>query len=274
MIINLNQMQEDVTYDLLPNNSLDELKLADGPVGKPRQAVFSLRNHNMEKMFRFKWPAAPNLTFSPAIGHLLPGSSKDITVTFLADVPVKLNPQEVKLALMQITHKEGVAVQDWDDRSVVVDYSAADSQGGQPSTRPEPEPAVNEVAGTAKELPLKVRLQMIMLVAGKAWPQADCSNVPVTYAITSLVVPLQVFAVADNAKYACDLKPILFKPTMMFQTRSFTFPLENTSSSQMDYKFTVSTSIVNVMPLLTLRRFHARVIIVGLSSTAVFNRLC
>ena len=46
----------------------------------------------------------------------------------------------------------------------------------------------------------------------------------------------QVYAVADNPRFECDQKPILFKPTMMFQTRSFTFPLVNTSSSSFDYK--------------------------------------
>ena len=84
-------------------NSVDELRLADCPVGKPHSIAFSLRNFSATKVFRFRWPAAvPNLTFSPAVGHLLPGSSKDVTVTFKADAPVKLQPQEVKLSLVQI----------------------------------------------------------------------------------------------------------------------------------------------------------------------------
>jgi hydrocephalus-inducing protein len=69
----------------------------------------------------------------------------------------------------------------------------------------EPEPKVSDVAGTAKDIELKV------------------------------------FATADNARYTCGAPPegILFKPTMMYQTRIFTFPLVNDSTSQLNFKFTV-----------------------------------
>jgi hydrocephalus-inducing protein len=45
--------------------------------------------------------------------------------------------------------------------------------------------------------------------------------------------------VTDNAKYKCDLAPLLFRPTMMFQTRTFTFPLENTGLCAMDFSWRV-----------------------------------
>lgn len=38
--------QEDVTFDMLPNDAVDELRLQDGPVGRPVQAVLALRNHS------------------------------------------------------------------------------------------------------------------------------------------------------------------------------------------------------------------------------------
>jgi hydrocephalus-inducing protein len=74
--------------------------------------------------------------------------------------------------------------------------------------RPEPEPAVQEVAGSARDLVLKV------------------------------------YAVADSARYECSAPPtgILFKPTMMFQSRVYTFSLTNTSTARMDYKFTVCSA--------------------------------
>jgi|AntAceMinimDraft_5_1070358.scaffolds.fasta_scaffold138863_1 hydrocephalus-inducing protein len=52
-------------------------------------------------------------------------------------------------------------------------------------------------------------------------------------------LPLRVFAVADNARYECDTKPITFRPTMMFQTRTHSFPLKNTSSARLDFGFSV-----------------------------------
>ncbi|EFJ42226.1 hypothetical protein VOLCADRAFT_67248 [Volvox carteri f. nagariensis] len=201
--------QEDVTFDMLPNDALDVLRLQDGPVGRPVTAVFALRNHSAVKNFRFRWPAPgapssnPHLTVSPAVGHLLAGSSKDITLTFSAAAPVKLQPHDIKVALMQINHAAGTQPVDWDDRSVVVDYGLPPGPNGQPLATPEPEPPVTDVAGSTREL------------------------------------VLHVHACADNAKYSCEAGPIVFKPTMMFQTRSYTFPLTNTSAAHLDYKFTV-----------------------------------
>lgn len=48
---------------------------------------------------------------------------------------------------------------------------------------------------------------------------------------------MQICAVADDVKFKCDDGPIVFKPTMMFQARSFSFPLENTSLVKLAYYF-------------------------------------
>ena len=52
---------------------------------------------------------------------------------------------------------------------------------------------------------------------------------------------LKVYAVADNAKYECEAssRPIVFRPTMMFQTRTFSFPLKNTSKAQLSFAWQV-----------------------------------
>ena len=65
----------------------------------------------------------------------------------------------------------------------VVEYPAGASE---PVRRPETEPAVTDVAGSARDLPLKV------------------------------------WAAADNARYTCGapLEGITFKPTMMFQVEA------------------------------------------------------
>lgn len=45
-------------------------------------------------------------------------------------------------------------------------------------------------------------------------------------------VPLRVYAVADSARFECDLKPVNFRPTMMFQTRSHAFTVKARGFSQ------------------------------------------
>lgn len=222
--------EEDVTLDNLPDPSkMDELRIPDGPVGQKREVVFTLRNHSA-KHFKFKFPGSgepegkggkgaaaaalnPALSFSPAIGHLHAGATKDISLTFSPTAAVRLSPQDVKIALAAITYvpPKGApagtpppAAVEWDDQSQVESYDAS----GEPVRQPMPEPAVADVTGSAKEL------------------------------------LLHVHAVADNARYSCEADPagILFKPTMMFQTRAYSFQLANTSSARLDYRFTVMTA--------------------------------
>jgi hydrocephalus-inducing protein len=74
---------QDITFEGLPENKLDELRVADCPTGVSRQVTFSVRNHSSSKNIRFKWPTnLPNLSFSPAVAHVHADSSKDVTLTF------------------------------------------------------------------------------------------------------------------------------------------------------------------------------------------------
>lgn len=52
---------------------------------------------------------------------------------------------------------------------------------------------------------------------------------------------LQVSLVVDDAHVECDSGPINFKPTVMFQTRIFTFSLKNTGLGNVNYKWAIQT---------------------------------
>jgi hypothetical protein len=65
----------------------------------------TLMNNSSSKHFKFKWPDHPQLKFSPSAGHLHAGGVKNVTVTFASAVPLKLDRQEIKLAVSQITYK-------------------------------------------------------------------------------------------------------------------------------------------------------------------------
>jgi hypothetical protein len=71
--------------------------------------TFSMVNNSSNKHFRYKWPDHPHLKFYPSVGHLHAGQSRAVTVTFVASVPVRLDNQDIKVALSQITYK----VRDW-----------------------------------------------------------------------------------------------------------------------------------------------------------------
>lgn len=118
------------------------------------------------------------------------------------------------LQTAQINYKSGEPVE-WDDviaaaaiaaRSVTGAGNARTSSMGANLGKPGAEPPTDTVPKSQKDIVLKVR------------------------------------AVADNAKYNCPAAPILFRPTMMFQTRCFSFPLGNTGLAALHYNWRVLTT--------------------------------
>ncbi|KAF5830389.1 hypothetical protein DUNSADRAFT_14652 [Dunaliella salina] len=375
--------QEDVTFEGLPDDTkTDELRLPDGPLGVPRTAIFTLRNQS-SKHYRFRWPPThPNLSFSPATGHLHAGSSTDITLTFNADAPTKLSPATVKLALAAITYNpphvdlsglytvspEGGVVEGKSSTTISVRFSPREVQdcarvlvcdiphldascaplmralnghvlrpwahfelpdndyiagGRRDPMMPGPSGVVEPLDPLTKVLEIEslgVRLRnlkrfMVLNPTGIGYdfcwepmgaasssphaaikcitrqgiigpgrqfemvfeytPQADVPteafwvsgngsslaaappsppqdpSQPWTRpepepAVTEVPgsareLALQVYAVADNVKYECGAAPegIVFRPTMMFQTRVYSFLLTNLSTARLDFKFQV-----------------------------------
>ena len=90
---------------------------------------------------RFEWPAVPNLTISPSIGHISAGSVKDITVTFRSSAPAQLKAQAVVMKGTELRYPGGsAAVADWDNRRV------------EGAAGPEAEPKVELVTGKGAEV--------------------------------------------------------------------------------------------------------------------------
>ena len=80
------------------------------PVGQSRQATFTLTNHSSRMAVRFNWSSSPpELSFSPALGHLHPCSSKDITVTFKADKTLSFEKAAVSGKLQKITFSQPIS---------------------------------------------------------------------------------------------------------------------------------------------------------------------
>ena len=91
------------------------INFGDCFVNEPRTLTFSLTNHSKTDSVRFVWPEHPQLKFSPTVGHIHPGRSKDLTVTFKTDTPKSLNEHEVLCKITKITFV-GDMPGEWDDR--------------------------------------------------------------------------------------------------------------------------------------------------------------
>jgi hydrocephalus-inducing protein len=102
------------------NNSIH---FGDVHIGEPRVLTFSMTNHSAGDCIRFQWPENPDLKFSPQIGHLHAGCTKDITVTFKTDAPKTLEEQIVQSKITKILFDKPVnQVADWDDRMRTVKW--------------------------------------------------------------------------------------------------------------------------------------------------------
>uniref|UniRef100_A0A8C3CDK8 HYDIN protein n=1 Tax=Cairina moschata TaxID=8855 RepID=A0A8C3CDK8_CAIMO len=184
----------------------DHIQFGDCHIGKPYQATFTITNRSQAEAMRFEWPAGPPFHFSPQVGHLHAGCTKDITVTLKSDVPVTFRRQPVRCKVARIAFQlPPEQVTDWDDRLRTVKW--VDTMRGQAATWPvkkkvietDPEPAHSLLERSSRE------------------------------------VELRLSAVVDYAEFKLDTDAIQFKETLLFQTRTFTFQLSNTGNVALEY---------------------------------------
>ncbi|ETV98760.1 hypothetical protein H310_08827 [Aphanomyces invadans] len=106
---------------------------------------------------------------------------------------------------------------------------------------------------------MALQLQKIKRVDATDWDDSMkvASNDQVTSAPEPTFEPdgalnplsLQVFAVADQAQYSCDVETILFKKTFMFQACSYKFTLTNPSKIRLGYSWSwLSLTTVDEIP--------------------------
>ena len=235
---------EDIVYERLPGDHEDQLHFPDGPLGSSRTVTFTLRNLS-DKHYHFEWPEGlEGVAVSPAVGHLHAKQTKEILVTFQSDSPLTYSSQDFSVKVSPITYPG--EPQDWDDRMTMVQYpddpavapssrgGSAGSGGGRKGSGKGKTKEKGGKKGEKKpETPPQPTDGPITVVA----PEPECTH----DSAATKALPLTLFAVADMAKPECDRTPINFRPTMMFQTRAFTFPLQNTSTAQMDFKMRIAT---------------------------------
>ncbi|XP_053355859.1 hydrocephalus-inducing protein-like [Clarias gariepinus] len=190
---------------------LDIVHFGDCHVGHLYHKTFTMTNHSNLVALRFEWPQSePHLQFSPHVGHLHAGCTKEVTVSFSSEQPIMMNAQIVKCNLCQITFQHPVdQVLDWDDRHRTVKW--VDVEEPLSPQRPakkkvvetDPEPVYSLVENSFRELELRIS------------------------------------AVCDYAKFECVAEPINFKDTMLFQTRVFQLQVDNKGTVKLEYSWQV-----------------------------------
>lgn len=247
--------QEDIMFEGLEEKE-DEIFFGDCIVGQEKEMFFSLHN-NCDNPVKFEWPERPNFVFHPSCGHLAPKTSKPIKLVFKADEPQSHKALEFPCQTIQII--QGKEFEDWDNSMTDVrfvtpkQYEAIMKRKEEEEKRKKEEYEAAQKKGTVKKpvaAPPKKREDR------KADLEEEDPDGDPTIEIqeirrepnyqevdkTQKQVILKVTAIADYIKYSCEYQEIRFASTLMFATRSFKFPLRNSSTIAMPYKFKICSA--------------------------------
>ena len=204
-------------------------------VGESRQIMFRLANLSETNTIKFQWPTTvPSLVFMPSVGHIRPKTSKTITISFKSTKPQALKAQRVAGKMWKISFQKPLSeVPDWDDRMKSVQWVGVPQP---PAPTGLENASINSIAATSssgsKPAPTNAPLKRKVVETERepAHQVVDDSH---------REMELSVSGVADYCKYECPIHDIRFKETLIYQTRSYAFPLRNTGKIELHYNWMI-----------------------------------
>ncbi|XP_070763174.1 hydrocephalus-inducing protein homolog [Enoplosus armatus] len=220
---NISRSSQETDQEDDEEGNYEVLNFGDCHVDCPYQESFTMTNHSSSQVVRFEWPpAGPHVFFSPQVGHLHAGCSKEVTITFSSNEPVTLTNQLMRCKVCQVEFQQPLEqVADWDDRQRTVQWLSSSKQtSGAPQ-----QPMKNKVIKTDSE-------PCCSVVEGSQWE-----------------LELRVSAVCDYVKFSCNTDTIHFKDTMLYQTRLHQLQIVNHGAVKLEFSLQVlmdpSNSTVN-----------------------------
>ncbi|XP_077372587.1 hydrocephalus-inducing protein homolog [Festucalex cinctus] len=175
-------------------------------VACPVRESFTLINHSSSnQVARFEWPPDDNnLTFSPQVGHLHAGCSKEVTVVFCAKGRVTLTRQQITCKICQVTFQQPLdQVPDWDDQKKTPQTSWTQPQQTGKNKKQYSEPACSVVKGSDWDLHLRIS------------------------------------AVCDFVKFSCNTAAIRFKDTLAYQSSTHQLQMLNEGTVKLEFSWEV-----------------------------------
>lgn len=191
---------DDLTFEDLGGENGNELVFSDCFIGEQKTMVFTATNHSAD-VLRLAFSEHPEFVFSPHIVHIRSKASKEITVSLVPKQPVdyKQLPIQYKVSKIQYTGSFTSNDFEWDDE--------LGSRG-------------------EHALALKKPSDGNAIIE----PSFDVKGTPTEQSIL-------VSAFAEYSTYECDVKPIQFKSTLMYQSRVYRFTIRNTGKVALKYRF-------------------------------------
>ncbi|XP_026221932.1 hydrocephalus-inducing protein homolog [Anabas testudineus] len=203
---------QEMTQEDDERGNYEVLNFGDCHVNCSYQESFTMTNHSSSQVVRFEWPpAGPNISFSPQVGHLHAGCSKEVTVTFSSSQPVTLRSQPMRCKVCQVEFQQPLEeVADWDDRQRTVQWLSDSQQTLGTQTQ---QPGKNKVIKTDPE-------PCCSVIEGSQWE-----------------LELRVSAVCDYVKFTCNTDTIHFKDTMLYQTRLHQLQIVNQGGVKLEFSW-------------------------------------
>ncbi|XP_031731518.1 hydrocephalus-inducing protein homolog isoform X1 [Anarrhichthys ocellatus] len=210
---NIRRSLQEIDQEDEEGGNYEVLNFGDCHVDCPYQESFTMTNHSSSQAVRFEWPpVGSHVFFSPQVGHLHAGCSKEVTVTFSSNQPVTLTSQPIRCKVSQVEFQQPLEqVADWDDGQRTVQWLSSSKQA---SGAPQ-QPVKNKVIKTDPE-------PCCSVVEGSQWE-----------------MELRISAVCDYVKFSCNTDTIHFKDTMLYQTRLHQLQIVNHGTVKLEYSWQV-----------------------------------
>ncbi|KAK6983379.1 hydrocephalus-inducing protein, partial [Biomphalaria glabrata] len=186
----------------------------------------TMTSHSTTDCVRFQWPDYPEFTFSPQIGHLHAGCTKDIAVTFTPKSAQSFSQVPIQCRVAKIIFDKPMEmICDWDDKVQVVKWV---------DNNPPATPTFPNENGSRSHVPennLKPSKKKVV----ETEPEPQYTEI----ADSARDIELLVSGVADYTKCSCEVESIHFKSTPMFQTRVYSVVLNNEGKVALNYHWHV-----------------------------------
>jgi hypothetical protein len=188
----------------------------------------------------------------PTVGHLHPFSSKQISISFTPSFPksvvypLGLNLTEIKYpdGVLAECKKEGKDYPDWDDSKLIVKF-VLPNENKSTTTLHQGEGGKSklvQVSEIIEEPEYTILTPSRPISANQNVAKPQNANLKVTNVVIAPVINyippvfLLLHAICNFSQYRIDSNDIKFQETLMFQKRSFTFPLHNIGTVALPFK--------------------------------------
>ncbi|XP_055892829.1 hydrocephalus-inducing protein homolog isoform X5 [Biomphalaria glabrata] len=215
----------------------------------------TMTSHSTTDCVRFQWPDYPEFTFSPQIGHLHAGCTKDIAVTFTPKSAQSFSQVPIQCRVAKIIFDKPMEmICDWDDKVQVVKWVDNNPPATPTFPNEKHQPLDGILSPTQKgetETPIEDILEVLLFGSRSHVPENNLKpskkKVVETepepqyteIADSARDIELLVSGVADYTKCSCEVESIHFKSTPMFQTRVYSVVLNNEGKVALNYHWHV-----------------------------------